>query len=275
MFVDLLVNEITTLYTMAPGTKGLGQISNASVGFIGGEVVWVGAAADAPNAAEQISGKHLIGMPGLVDCHTHAVWAGSRANEFCARLNGTHYSEILESGGGILSTVSATRNASLETLTSLCRQRLRGMQKRGVTTVEIKSGYGLNPEHEAKILTAALACSDTMRVITTFLGAHTIPTEFRSNRAAYVDQIINEQIPRCASLSNFIDVYCDRGAFTLDESLAILAAGQQAGMAVKAHAEQVEHTGIAGAAARLGAISVEHLERIDANGIVALAENDV
>ncbi len=271
MPAELLIHQLSRLYTMAPDADGLGELADASVAFSDGRLVYVGPASGAPDAMEVIDGRGLIGMPGLVDCHTHAVWAGSRADEFAQRLAGARYSDILEAGGGILSTVRHTRAADDATLTASARGRLAGMRRRGVTTVEIKSGYGLAPDSEARILRAAGAASDIIRVVPTFLGAHTVPTEYRGDRAAYVRQVIEQQLPLCAPLAACIDVYCDRGAFTVEESVAILSAGKAAGLKVKAHAEQVAYTGIAAAAAELGAVSVEHLERLDAAGVAALA----
>jgi imidazolonepropionase len=268
---ELLIHHLARLYTMAPDAEGLGEIADGAVAFSGGSVVYVGPSAGAPDAAEVIDGSGLVGLPGLVDCHTHAVWAGSRADEFARRLAGARYSDILEAGGGILSTVRHTRATDEATLAALARARLAGMRRRGVTTVEVKSGYGLSPDAEARLLRAAAAAGDVVRVVPTFLGAHTVPAEYRGDRAAYVRQIIDEQLPRCAPLAECIDVYCDRGAFTVAESVAILSAGRAAGLKVKAHAEQVAYTGIAAAAAELGAVSVEHLERLDDAGVAALA----
>jgi len=246
-------------------------MEDAGVAFVEGEVAWIGPSAHAPDAEDVVDGGGLVGLPGLVDPHTHAVWAGSRADEFRRRLSGVPYSEILEAGGGILSTVAATRAAPRDELADLARARLAGLLRHGVTTVEVKSGYGLNPEAEVRLLNAAWDCGDTVRVVPTFLGAHTIPTEWRHDRDAYVRQIIEEQLPACAPLAEFIDVYCDRGAFTLDEAVAILRAGKASGLRIKCHAEQVTHTGIAAAAAELGAVSLEHLEQIDTAGIAAMA----
>lgn len=274
MTPDLLVRGISTLYTCDPARSGLGALSDAAVAFCEGEVLWIGPSAEAPEpapGAEVVDADGLIGLPGLVDPHTHAVWAGSRSDEFRRRLAGASYAEILESGGGILHTVAATRAASRQTLAEDARARLEVLRRQGVTTVEIKSGYGLDPQTEERILEAAWDCSDTVRVVPTFLGAHTIPAEWRHDRDAYVRQVIEEQLPRCAPLSECIDVYCDRGAFTVEESMRILSAGAALGLKVKAHAEQVAHTGIAAAAAGLGAVSVEHLERLDEAGIDALA----
>ena len=271
MAADLLVHHIRALYTCAPGAEGLGALPDHSVAFTEGEISWIGPSERAPDAQQVIDGAGLIGLPGLIDPHTHAVWAGSRADEFRRRLAGASYTELLEAGGGILSTVRATRAASRDDLAADARQRLLKLRGHGVTTVEIKSGYGLDPETEARLLQAAWDCADTVRVVPTFLGAHAVPPELRGDRAAYVEQIVHEQLPRCAPLAECIDVYCDRGAFSLDESVRILEAGRAAGLKVKAHAEQVAHTGIAAAAAALGAVSVEHLERLDDVGVAALA----
>ena len=273
MSIDLLVHQISRLYTCDPSAPGLGQHDDMSVGFAGGQLTYLGPASGAPGSAQVIDGRGLVALPGLVDPHTHAVWAGSRSDEFEQRLAGAKYADILEAGGGILSTVRATRAADEDTLTYLCRSRLAGMRARGVTTVEIKSGYGLNPEAEAMMLRAARACSDTVRVLTSYLGAHTIPAEHRADRAAYVAEVIGPGIDACADLADHIDVYCDRGAFTLEEALTILKAGQARGLKVRAHAEQITHTGIAAAAARLGATCVDHLEQLDAEGIAAMAEH--
>ncbi len=271
MPVELLVRRLSRLYTMAPDADGLGEITDAAIGFADGQIAWIGPDSRAPAAAATLDGSGLVGMPGLVDCHTHAVWAGSRSGEFQRRLAGASYAEILEQGGGILSTVAATRLADEATLAARCRQRLEAMRARGVTAVEVKSGYGLHPAAEEKLLRAARRCQDILTVVPTFLGAHTIPADFRHRRADYVRQVIDEQLPRCAPLAECIDVYCDRGAFTVAESVEILAAGKALGLKVKAHAEQVAYTGIAAAAAELGAVSVEHLEQLDEAGVAALA----
>ena len=273
---QVTVHNISSLYTMnaSLGDKSpLGLINNAAVSFADGRVVYAGPTDGAPEADTKIDGDGMIGVPGLVDSHTHSVYAGSRSEEFGKRIAGANYTEILEKGGGILSTVRNTRAASLEELTKVARARVRGMFNRGVTTVEIKSGYGLTPQDELKMLQAARACEDVVRVSATFLGAHTLPKEFKEDRAAYVDQVINEQLPLVAEVADAIDVYADKGAFTLEEGERILRAGKERGLLVKAHAEQIAYTGIAEAAARMGAVSVDHLERLDDAGIAAMKEN--
>ena len=272
---DLLVTHADVLYSCAEGLPDLGRQEDGAVAFLEGEVVYVGPASHAPDADEVIDAAGLLALPGLVDPHTHAVFAGSRSDEFRRRLAGATYSEILESGGGILHTVAHTRAADLETLAASARARLDGFLRRGVTTVEVKSGYGLNVATELKMLEAAWECRDTVQVVPTFLGAHTIPAELRGDRDRYVRQIIEEQLPAVveADLAVACDVYCDRGAFTLDESVAILSAARALGLGLRVHAEQVAYTGIAEAAARLGATSADHLERIDDAGIAAMAEH--
>ncbi len=273
MRAEILVHQLDLLYTLDPAREDpLGELREASVGFADGRLIYAGPAAHAPGADVVLDGSGCVALPGLVDCHTHTAWAGSRADEFQRRLAGASYSEILESGGGILSTVAASRAAGLDELTRLTRRRLERMRARGSTTVEVKSGYGLDVETELTLLRAARACSDTVRVVTTFLGAHTIPAEWRHDRAAYVAEVVGPQLTLCAPHAEFIDVYCDRGAFTLEEAVQILEAGRAAGLKLRAHAEQVAHTGIAAAAADLGALTVDHLERIDDPGMDMLAE---
>lgn len=273
--VDLLVHDLPLLLTMAPkpGEDPLGALRDVAVAFQDGRVAWIGPRREAPSARARIDGAGQVGLPGLVEPHTHAIWAGSRAEEHRLRLAGVHYSEILERGGGILSTVRATRAASDEELRHGLRARLARLLAAGVTTVEVKSGYGLDPDHEERLLRLAGEPGPGPRVLRTFLGAHAIPAEHRARREAYVRQIVEEQLPRCAPHCEAIDVYCDRGAFTLDEAVEILRAGQRHGLRLRAHAEQVEHTGIAAAAAALGALAVDHLERLDEAGVEALARH--
>jgi imidazolonepropionase len=210
-------------------------------------------------------------MPGLVDCHTHSLFAGSRAEEFSQRLAGATYTEILEAGGGILSTVAATRAASTGDLADVLRQRLGGFLEAGVTTVEVKTGYGLHPEHEIRMLRLLREQEMPTRVVSTFLGAHAVPEEFRGDRAAYVTCILEQMMPHALEWADGVDVYCDRGAFDLGECERILGAGMSGGLVGRVHAEQVEHTGAAARAAEMGCASADHLERIDADGIKAMA----
>lgn len=271
--MELVIRGIDTLLTM-DDEHGLGRLDSAAVAFSDGCVAWVGPDSEAPEGRQIIDGNGTIGLPGLVDCHTHAAWAGSRAPEFEQRLAGADYTAILEGGGGILSTVRATRAASEDALVAHTTERLLAMRDRGVTTVEVKSGYGLSPEHEAKQLRAARAAglATGVQVVPTWLGAHTVPAEHRANRSDYIAQLIEAQLPAVAGLARFADAYVDRGAFTVEEARQIFSAARSHGLELRVHAEQVTHTGAAALAAELGAASADHLERIDAAGIAAMAE---
>lgn len=275
---SLLIRDADLVLTMSAdhGEGPLGAIRHGAVLCEEGRVAWIGPSADAPGAAKTVSAHGCVVLPGLVDCHTHAVWAGSRADEFERRLAGATYSEIMAEGGGILSTVRATREATLEALTAAAARRLENMRRNGVTTVEIKSGYGLTSEHEVKMLRAARAAGEAsgVRVCTTFLGAHAVPPEFAGNRRAYVDDVIDNQLPVAAEVADFADVYVDKGAFSLEEGRRILEAARHAGLKVRAHAEQLAYTGAAQMAAELGATSADHLERVDEAGMEAMAASN-
>lgn len=260
----LLVRGIRELWT------GEALLRDAAVLFEHGSTAWVGLDSNAPSAGSVFDCGGCIGIAGLVDPHTHTTFAGSRARDFRRRLAGESYTSILQEGGGILSTVRATRAADEAELVALTRDRLAGMLRGGVTTVEIKSGYGLTPWHEAKILRAARAAAGPVEVVTTFLGAHAVPAEAGSEDA-YLREVIEEQLPLCAPLADAIDVYCDRGAFSIAAAERVLRAGADRGLKLRIHAEQVAFTGAAAMAARLGAVSADHLERIDAAGIAAMA----
>ena len=266
--MDLVLKNITLLGI--PQQDHIERKRNIDIGIENGVIAYIGI--DCPYGKTTINAKGYIALPGLIDPHTHSIWGGSRANEFARRLAGTPYTQILEEGGGILSTVKHTRDAPFETLLEHARKRIQMMHQSGVTHVEVKSGYGLSVDAEKKILSIAQQLSNTDMITPTFLGAHAIPQEYRNQRERYVRQIIEEQLPVCSPLATCIDVYCDRGAFTLEESLAILQAGKEYGLKIKAHAEQVTHTGIAEHAAKMGAISVEHLEYATENDIAAMKE---
>jgi imidazolonepropionase len=267
------IRGAAAVFTMDVGEGALGDQGPVSVVLDGGRVSYMGPESQAPSTHSVLDATGCCVFPGLVDCHTHAVWAGSRSEEFRRRLSGVSYSSILEEGGGILSTVAATRAAPLAALVASASSRLSRMAALGVTTVEVKSGYGLNPSVELQCLVAARLAGEAsgLRVVRTFLGAHTVPAEHRGDRAAYVDQVIEEQLPLCAPEADFIDVYVDRGAFEVAEGERILRAGAAAGLGVRIHAEQCSATGAAAMAARLGAQSADHLEHLDTAGIEAMA----
>lgn len=214
-------------------------------------------------------------MPGLIDPHTHLVFAGSREEELSKRLNGVSYLEILAAGGGILSTTQQTRAASENELIEASKVRLDRFLAHGVTTVEAKSGYGLCLEHELKQLRAArkLQQEHPVDIVSTFMGAHAIPAEYRQNPEQYVDCVIHEMIPRVAQekLAEFCDVFCERGVFTAEQSEQILLAGKEAGLVPKLHADEIESMGGAELAARVGAISADHLLKASDAGIKALS----
>ncbi len=279
MTPTLIIKNISNLLTMDPenGQGTIGAIQDAAVAVSEDTICWVGKSSEAPTGQTTIDATDQIVMPGLIDCHTHTTWAGSRASEFEARLEGANYTDMLKEGGGILHTVAATRAASLEQLTQLTGDRLKWSLKRGVITTEIKSGYGLSPSDELKQLKAARQAGQRIgvRILTTFLGAHTIPAEHRANRDDYVRQIVEEQLPLVAEWADFIDAYIDTGAFTVAEGERILRAGAAHGLIPKVHAEQVTYTGAAELAARVGAASADHLERLDEKGAMAMADAQV
>jgi imidazolonepropionase len=218
-------------------------------------------------------------MPGLIDSHTHLVFAGSREHEFEQRIRGVSYLEIAERGGGILSTVEATRKATFDELFSLAKKRLDRMLSNGVTTIEAKSGYGLSLRDELKILKATKALNGVhpIDIISTFLGAHTVPKEYRDNRDRYLNLLLEEMIPKVVQegLVEFCDVFCEEKAFNLEESRKILETGKQYGLKPKIHADQLSSGGGAELAAEVGAFSADHLEYISRVGIERMAEKGV
>jgi len=269
------------LATMSPDVAGpYGAVRDGAVAAKDGRIAWVGAAADLPGepdtlAHEVISVDGAWITPGLVDCHTHLVYAGDRVAEFEARLEGASYEDIARAGGGILSTVKATRNASLDALVAASAPRLDAMRAEGVTTVEIKSGYGLDLENELKMLEAAgrLASSRPVRVVRTLLGAHALPPEFSGDRAGYLDLVCNQMIPEAHArgLCDAVDAFCETIGFTADEVTRVFAAARAAGLPVKLHAEQLSDQGGAALAAGVGALSVDHLEHLSDDGVAAMA----
>ena len=215
--------------------------------------------------------------PGLIDCHTHLVYGGNRANEFEARLNGATYADIAKAGGGIVSTVKATRAASESELKKSAATRLQSLLAEGVTTIEIKSGYGLDRDTEMKSLRVARALgqSHPVDVVTSYLGAHTFPPEFREDRAAYVRLICETVIPAVAraKLADAVDAFCEGIAFTVAETEQVFKAARAHGLPVKLHAEQLSNLGGARLAARYDALSVDHIEYLDEDGVAAIAES--
>lgn len=276
--VDSLWLELH-LASMA-GSTPYGILEDGALAVADGRIVWLGPQAalprDAPARARSVHRLDQAWVtPGLIDCHTHLVYAGSRAAEFEMRLNGATYQEIAEAGGGILSTVEAVRKASEEALFTQSAGRLAAMQAEGVTTVEIKSGYGLNTDSELKMLRVArrLGRERPATVVATFLGAHALPPEFRGRPDAYIDRVVEEMLPRIVAqgLARAVDVFCERIAFTPAQSERVLAAARRHGLDVKVHADQLSDGKGAALAARFGALSADHLEYAEEDGAAAMA----
>lgn len=286
--VDLIIKNASELLTLMTGFKeesGTGIVRNGALAVKNGKIVWIGKTNELSKSwglkrnGQEIDATGKVVMPGLIDSHTHLVFAGSRELEFEQRIQGLSYLEIAERGGGILSTVEATRKAPFEELLSLGKKRLDRMLSKGVTTIEAKSGYGLSLQDEIKILkvTEALKESHPIDIVPTFLGAHTVPKEFRNDRKQYVDLIIQEMIPRVAQegLAEFCDVFCEEKAFSLEESRKILETGKRYGLKPKIHADQLSSGGGAELAAEVGAFSADHLEYVSPIGIERMAERAV
>lgn len=268
------------LATMREGGAPYGAIERGAVAAKDGKIAWVGYAADLPGHAIDLAREvrrceNAWITPGFVDCHTHLVFGGNRAREFEMRLQGKSYEEIARAGGGIVSTVAATRAASKEELTASAAKRLAGLTREGVTTVEIKSGYGLDLETEIKMLEAAgdLAKAGNVRVRRTFLGLHALPPEFKEDRAAYVQLVADVMIPAIASegLADAVDAFCENIGFTAEEVDYVFSAAVENGLAVKLHAEQLSNQHGAALAARFNALSADHLEHLDDAGVAAMA----
>jgi imidazolonepropionase len=267
------------LLTLAPGSPGLGVVQDGLVAEADGKIVYAGSKTDAPQfeATTRTNCEARCITPGLIDCHTHLVYAGDRAREFEMRLAGASYEEIARAGGGILSTVAATRRASEDELVAAARPRLDALLAEGVTTVEIKSGYGLTLEDEKKQLRAAkwLACD--MDVTTTFLGAHALPPEAEGDKDAYIDTLCREWIPEIAreELADAVDGFCESIAFSPEQMTRVFEAATAHGLRVKLHADQLSNLEGAALAARFRALSADHLEWSDETGIEAMARTGV
>ena len=252
----------------------------AAVVVEGGTLRWIGPLDAVPAtyaALPQFDGAGALATPGLVDCHTHLVYGGQRANEFAMRLAGATYEEVAQAGGGIVSSVRATRGATEDELFASASARLQQLLAEGVCAIEIKSGYGLSLEHERKQLRVARRLGEAhgVTVRTTFLGAHALPPEYadRPNGSSeYTDLVCNEMMPALAAegLIDAVDVFCERIAFTLDETERVFKAAQALGLPVKLHAEQLSDMGGAALAARYGALSCDHIEHLSQSGIDAM-----
>jgi imidazolonepropionase len=267
------------LVTLAPGRPGLGIVERGAVAAKDGRIGFAGPAADLPTGWDARHRVALDGrwvMPGLVDCHTHLVYAGERAHEFELRLAGASYEDIARAGGGIVSTVKATRAASEDDLVRASLPRLDRLLAEGVTTIEIKSGYGLDSKTEIRMLRAArrLAQEREVDVVTSFLGAHALPPEANGDKEQYIDEVCS-MIPAIARewLADGVDAFCENIAFSPQQTRRVFAAAQEAGLPVKLHADQLSNLHGAKLAAEHGALSADHLEYTDKDGVAAMARS--
>ena len=274
------------------GTAGYGLRENAALLVDAGRIAWIGSTRDCPVSAATASSSAVAAAgdvevydcggklvtPGLIDCHTHLVYGGDRADEFEMRLEGASYAEIAEGGGGIVSTVNATRAASVEQLFEQTLPRVLQLMSEGLTTVEIKSGYGLDSEHEMKMLRVAAMIESELglRVVKTFLGAHALPPEYAGRSDAYIDQVCNEMLPaaHAAGLVDAVDVFIESIAFSVEQGERVFAVAQELGLPVKAHVEQLSDLGGAVMAAQHGALSVDHIEYLQVKDVGHLATHN-
>lgn len=263
------------LAAMTDGSS-YGLIEDGAVLVEKGRIAWTGHAKDAPKVEATDCGGRLL-TPGLIDCHTHIVYGGNRAHEFEQRLNGASYAEIAKAGGGIVSTVRATREASEAQLLKSATTRLQSLLAEGVTTIEIKSGYGLDVETELKMLRTArkLGESHAVDVVTSFLGAHAFPPEYRDDHAGYVDLVCAESLPAAAreKLADAVDGFCEGIAFSVADMERVFAVAKKLRLPIKLHAEQLSNLGGAKLAATYGALSVDHIEYLDEAGVAAIAQS--
>ena len=270
---------VWTHLRLAPEALGANSPGSPDAAIIvrEGHIAWIGERADLPDNDPELprhDGQGALVTPGLIDCHTHLVYGGQRAGEFAMRLAGASYEEIARAGGGIVSSVHATRQASEDELYALALPRLRSLLQEGVCALEIKSGYGLALEHERKQLRVARRLGRDLGVTvrTTFLGAHALPPEYAGRSQDYVDLVCREMMPALAQegLIDAVDAFCERIGFSLAETEQVFRAAQDLRLPVKLHAEQLSNMGGSALAARYGALSCDHIEHLDSEGIAAM-----
>ena len=268
------------LATMAPGGVPYGAIPDGALGIVSDRIAFVGSRDALPGSPERLAANVHDGgggwmTPGLIDCHTHLVFAGARAREFELRLEGASYAEIARQGGGIVSTVAATRAADGDALLAAALPRLDAFLREGVTTIEMKSGYGLDTASELKMLRVARRLGEMrpVTVATSFLGAHAVPPDHAGRQGAYVDLVCDEMLPMVAQsgLADAVDAFCETIAFTPDETARIFSRATELGLRVKLHADQLSDLGGAALAARFGALSADHLEHTSADSVRPMA----
>lgn len=276
MSADILIHNVNIASCDAQVDTGLGVLRDAALAIANGRISWLGNSAEAAtiDARQRVNGAGGWLTPGLIDCHTHLVYGGNRAAEFAERLRGVSYAEIARRGGGILSTVAATRAASEQQLLDASLPRLQALAAEGVCSVEIKSGYGLDLANEIKMLRVARRLGEIsgVHVVTTLLSAHALPSEFSGRSDAYIDLICEEILPAVASegLADAVDVFCESIAFSVAQCERVFAAAMQLGLPVKGHVEQLSHSGGAALVARCGGLSVDHIEYLQAGDVPAL-----
>lgn len=291
MKADFILKNIGKLVTMAGGSSfrikedmnNIEILENAYLAVKDGKILEIGVGSGFENLVDENTKledvKGLLVTPGLIDSHTHLIHGGSRENEFSMKLNGVPYIEILNNGGGILSTVKSTKQASKEELYQKAKKSLDRMLEFGVTTVEEKSGYGLELETEIKQLEVGKMLDEDHPVglVHTFLGAHAVPVEYKENHKAYIDILVDEMMPKIKEigLAEFCDVFCEEGVFTIEESEYILQKAKEMGYKLKIHADEIESLGGAELAAKLGCTSADHLMAASDKGIKMMAENKI
>ncbi|ESP94080.1 imidazolonepropionase [Pseudoalteromonas luteoviolacea NCIMB 1944] len=279
--VDLVITDanIATMDDQVTGAYGI--IENAAIMIKGDTIVWLGKGSEMPEfdvlATPVTSAKGAWLTPGLIDCHTHILFAGSRAEEFEKRLNGVSYQQIAEQGGGIATTVKATRLASKEELFVVAKQRLNALLKEGVTTVESKSGYGLDTESELKLLEVNQILDDhhPIQIQSTFLGAHALPPEYKGNSDGYIDLVCDEMLPLVAQrgLADAVDVFCENVGFSHAQTKRVFERATELGLKVKCHAEQLSNQYGSELVAEFGGLSADHIEYLDERGVIAMAKS--
>lgn len=274
---DLIIQNANLITMSDQVDQSYGLLQEGSLVIHDGTIVAVGnrSIADQWKASQTIDTQGAFVSPGLIDCHTHTVFGGNRADEWEQRLAGASYEEIAKKGGGILSTVTATRRATEDELFFAARKRLEYMLRHGVTTVEIKSGYGLDTDTELKMLQVATRLNEStgIDVSRTFLGAHALPPEYQGQPDSYIEVVCSEMIPRAKEWCEAVDVFCEKIAFNLDQTKQVLQASLDHELAIKIHAEQLSLLGGAKLAAELNAWSADHLEYLDESGVAAMANS--
>ena len=271
------------LATMSDGSNSYGVIEQGALAISEGKIAWLGKEQDIPpfdqHQVEVIDGQGRWMTPGLIDCHTHLVYGGNRANEFEMRLQGKSYQEIAQAGGGIVSTVTATRTATEAQLLASALPRLMALHREGVTTVEIKSGYGLDTLTEIKMLKVAGQLAEKLPVTIkrTFLGAHALPIEYKDQADDYIDLVCDEMMPKIAEqqLADTVDVFCEGIGFDLKQTERVFSSARSYGLAIKVHAEQLSDLGGTALAAKYQALSSDHIEFLSLDGVKAMADADM